>query len=63
MRTTLNLPDGLVEEAQKILGFQSKTDTVVAALKELIRRERIEDLIRVLEEGGIGYDPALRKKR
>ena len=31
MRTTLDLPDGLVEEAQRLLGFKSKTDTVVLA--------------------------------
>ena len=29
MRTTLDLPDGLVEEARRLLGFKSKTDTVV----------------------------------
>jgi hypothetical protein len=44
MRTTLDLPDGLVEEARSLLGFKSKTDTVVLSLKELIRRRRIEDL-------------------
>ncbi|MGH2829357.1 MAG: type II toxin-antitoxin system VapB family antitoxin [Actinomycetota bacterium] len=44
MRTTLDLPDGLVEEARRVLGFTSKTDTVVLALRELIRRGRIEEL-------------------
>ncbi len=38
MRTTLDLPTGLVEEAQRLLGFKSKTDTVVLSLRELIRR-------------------------
>ena len=44
MRTTLDLPEGLVEEARTLLGFKSKTDTVVLSLKELIRRRRVEDL-------------------
>lgn len=44
MRTTLDLPQTLVEEAQQILGFKSKTDVVIAALRELVRRKRIEDL-------------------
>ncbi|MCC7043278.1 MAG: type II toxin-antitoxin system VapB family antitoxin [Acidobacteria bacterium] len=44
MRTTLNLPDELVEEARTALGFTSKTDTVVLALRELIRRRRLEEL-------------------
>lgn len=44
MRTTLDLPEDLIEEARRILGFKSKTDTVVLSLKELIRRHRIEEL-------------------
>ena len=37
MRTTLDLPEALIEEARRELGFKSKTDTVVLALTELIR--------------------------
>jgi Arc/MetJ family transcription regulator len=44
MRTTLDLPDGLVEEARTAVGFKSKTDTVVYALREVVRRSRIEEL-------------------
>jgi hypothetical protein len=43
-RTTLDLPDGLIEEAQHLLGFKSKTDVVILGLKELIRKKRIEEL-------------------
>lgn len=44
MRTTLDLPDGLIDEAQRLLGFKSKTDTVIVSLQELIRRKRIAEL-------------------
>ena len=44
MRTTLDLPEGLVEEARDAIGFKSKTDTVVFALKEVIRRKRKDEL-------------------
>jgi Arc/MetJ family transcription regulator len=44
MRTTLDLPEPLVEEARKSLGFKSKTDTVVFALREVVRRGRLEEL-------------------
>jgi hypothetical protein len=44
MRTTLDLPDGLVEEARDAIGYKSKTDTVVFALKEIIRRKRKDEL-------------------
>jgi len=44
MRTTLDLPEGLVDEARSAVGFRSKTDTVVYALREVVRRSRVEDL-------------------
>lgn len=44
MRTTLDLPDGLVEEARDTIGFKSKTDTVVFALREVIRRKQKDEL-------------------
>jgi hypothetical protein len=44
MRTTLDLPDGLVEEARDAIGYKSKTDTVVFALKEIIRRKQKDEL-------------------
>jgi hypothetical protein len=40
----LDLPDHLVEEARRMLGFKSKTDTIIFALSELVRRGRIEQL-------------------
>lgn len=44
MRTTLDIPQELIDEAQKELGFKSKTDVVIFSLRELLRRKRIEDL-------------------
>lgn len=44
MRTTLDLPEELLEEAKRLLGFKSKTDTIIISLQELIRRKRIEEL-------------------
>lgn len=44
MRTTLDIPEALVEEARQALGFKSKTDTVVLALTELVRRRRLDQL-------------------
>ncbi len=44
MRTTIDLPEDLIEEARRLLGFKSKTDTVILSLRELIRRKRIEEL-------------------
>jgi len=44
MRTTLGIPEPLIEEAHRLPGFKSKTDTVVLSLQEMIRRKRIEEL-------------------
>lgn len=44
MRTTLDIPEELIEEARLLLGFKSKSDTIIVSLRELIRRKRIEEL-------------------
>ena len=61
MRTTLDLPVDLVEEARSVLGFKSKTDTIVLALRELVRRRRIDDLKALL--GRVDLDIDLSKSR
>jgi Arc/MetJ family transcription regulator len=44
MRTTLDLPAKLVEEARRILGAKSKSDAIVLSLTEVVRRKRIGEL-------------------
>ena len=63
MRTTLDIPDGLVEDARDLLGFKSKTDTVVLALRELIRRRRIDELKDLMGSVELEIDiPASRRR-
>lgn len=63
MRTTLDIPAGLVEEARDAIGFKSKTDTVVFALKEVVRRSRLQDLKAFISKMEFEFDPTeLRKK-
>ncbi len=61
MRTTLDLPIELVDEARRALGFKSKTDTIVVALRELIRRHKIDDLKNLL--GRVELDVDLDRSR
>ena len=63
MRTTLELPDGIVDEARTALGFKSKTETVVHALREVIRRSRLDDLKSLLNTVELEYDPAEMRAR
>lgn len=58
MRTTLILPDELVDAARKTLGFTSKTDTVVYALREVVRRGRRDELKDLLGRVTFDFDPA-----
>ena len=63
MRTTLDLPSGLVEEARSALGYTSKTDTVVFALREVIRRGRLDQLKSLMGKVDFDVDPReLRRK-
>ena len=57
MRSTLELPDELIETARETLGFKSKTDTVVFALREVIRRSRIEELKSLMGKVTFEFDP------
>lgn len=61
MRTTLDIPEALLEEAKRLLGFKSKTDTVVHSLRELVRRRRIEALKDLL--GHVRLDVDVPKSR
>jgi hypothetical protein len=63
MRTTLDIPETLVEEARTSLGYISKTDTVVFALREVVRRSRLDDLKSLMGRVEFDFDPtALRKQ-
>ncbi len=63
MRTTLDIPEPLLEEARQRLGFKSKTDTVVLALKELLRRRRIEELKNLMGQVHLEIDVAKSRRR
>jgi Arc/MetJ family transcription regulator len=57
MRTTLDLPETLIDDARAVLGFKSKTDTVVHALKEVVRRSKTEELKALFGKVTFDVDP------
>ncbi len=63
MRTTLDLPEELVNEARELLGYKSKTDTIVFALRELIRRDKVGKLIGMFGKVKIDIDIAKSRRR
>jgi len=44
MRTTLDLPENLLNEAMKATHIKTKTKVIIKALEELIRKSKISDL-------------------
>jgi hypothetical protein len=45
MRATLNIPDDLLSEVQKLTGEKSKTKAITIAMKEYVRQKRIKELL------------------
>jgi hypothetical protein len=44
MRTTLDLPEDLLNEAMKATHIKTKTKVIITALEELIRKSKISEL-------------------
>lgn len=44
MRTTLDLPDQLVQEAMKATQQKTKTAAIVTALQDFVRKTRLREL-------------------
>lgn len=61
MRTTLDIPEPLLEEARLVLGVESQTDAVVLSLQEVVRRKRIDELKAMM--GHVKLDIDIPKSR
>ena len=44
MRTTLDLPEDLINEAMKVTKINTKTRVIITALEDLIRKSKISRL-------------------
>jgi len=44
MRTTLDLPQDLLDEAMEVSHLKTKTALIIAALEDLVRKNRIQGL-------------------
>ena len=63
MRATLNIPDELISEAQKISGEKSKTKAIIVAIKEYIKQKKINDLLALRGKVKINYDWEKEEKK
>jgi hypothetical protein len=63
MRTTLDLPKALLDEAMELTHIATKTDLIKTALVNLIQKERIKDLKKYYGKINLDIDlNALRKR-
>ena len=44
MRTTLDLPDVLIQNAMKVSHQKTKTAVIITALQDLVRKNRLQEL-------------------
>ncbi len=56
MRATLNIPDDLMTEVQKLSGEKSKTKAIVAAMEEFVRDKKVKKLLSLRGKIQIDYD-------
>ena len=63
MRTTLDLPDQLIDEAMKLTQEKTKTGVIKIALMNLIEKEKIKDLKKYYGKVDLDIDLAALRKR
>jgi len=56
MRATLNIPDDLISEVQKISGEKSKTKAITIAMQEFVKQKKLKELIALKGKIQIDYD-------
>ena len=56
MRATLNIPDGLIEEVQRLSGQKSKTKAIVTVMEEYVCRQKMQALLALRGKVHIEYD-------
>jgi hypothetical protein len=62
MRTTMDLPKDLLEEARNISGTRTKTATVILALKDFIDRKKIERLRKLRGSVEVEHDLTILRR-
>lgn len=56
MRATLNIPDDLMSDVQKLSGEKSKTKAIVTAMEEFVRDKKMKKLLSLRGKIQIDYD-------
>jgi Bacterial antitoxin of type II TA system, VapB len=63
MRTTVDLPEGLLEEARRRTDSKTMRDTLIRALEELIKKSKREELMSLAGKIHLDVDFSRSRKR
>ena len=63
MRTTLDLPDVLMQDAMKVSHQKTKTAVIITALQELVRKNRLQELRHFKGRVNLDLDLNVARKR
>lgn len=63
MRTTLDLPEVLVRDAMKASHQKTKTAVIIAALQDLVRKSRLQELRQFKGQVDLDLDLNVLRKR
>ncbi len=61
MKTTLNIPEDLIKKAMSLAKHRTKTETVIVALQEYVRKKKIEKIMEY--QGKLQFDETWEKSR
>jgi hypothetical protein len=61
MKTTLNIPDDLMKTAMLLSKHRTKTQTIIIALQEFIRKKKVEKVL--AHQGKLEFDDTWEKSR
>jgi hypothetical protein len=61
MKTTLNIPEGLIKTAMSLSKRRTKTETIIVALHEYVRLKRVEKIME--HEGKLQLEDTWEKSR
>ena len=63
MRTTLDLPEALVQEAMKASHQKTKTAVIITALQDVVRKSRLQELRHFKGRVNVALDLNVVRKR
>ena len=63
MRTTVDLPEDLLEKARRAIDAKTMRETIVRGLEELVKKDKRERLRQLAGRIHIDFDPSISRGR